>query len=70
MISYAQNFEDVLLIRCFGKLSDVYGQLQSAAAAYKPFVQMLPYVLTLALVCGFIGRSTPPAALGVPGGGR
>jgi len=39
-------------------------ELQSAAAAYKPFVQMLPYVLTLALVCGFIGRSTPPAALG------
>jgi len=25
---------------------------------------MLPYALTLALVCGFIGRSTPPAALG------
>jgi simple sugar transport system permease protein len=39
-------------------------ELQTSLAAYKQFVQMLPYALTLALVCGFIGRSTPPAALG------
>jgi simple sugar transport system permease protein len=39
-------------------------ELQTSLSAYKQFVQMLPYALTLALVCGFIGRSTPPAALG------
>ena len=30
------------------------------------FVQLLPYALTLAAVAGFVGRSRPPAADGVP----
>lgn len=39
-------------------------ELQAGIQGYKQFVQMLPYVLTLALVCGLVGRSRPPAALG------
>lgn len=39
-------------------------ELQRSIDAYKQFVQMLPYVLTLALVCGLVGKNRPPAALG------
>ncbi len=39
-------------------------ELQLTIVAYKQFVQMLPYVLTLALVCGLVGKSRAPAALG------
>lgn len=30
------------------------------------FVQMVPYVLTIVVLAGFIGRSRPPRALGLP----
>jgi len=30
------------------------------------FIQMVPYVLTIVVLAGFIGRSRPPRALGVP----
>lgn len=30
------------------------------------FIQMLPYLLTIVVLAGFIGKSTPPAADGIP----
>ena len=30
------------------------------------FIQALPYVLTVILLAGFIGRATPPKAIGIP----
>ena len=30
------------------------------------FLLMLPYILTLIALTGFIGRSNPPAAAGIP----
>ncbi len=30
------------------------------------FIQMLPYVITIIVLAGFIGKSTPPAADGIP----
>jgi len=30
------------------------------------FIQMVPYVLTIVVLAGFIGSSQPPKALGIP----
>jgi simple sugar transport system permease protein len=30
------------------------------------FINMLPYVLTVVLLAGFIGKSVPPKASGIP----
>ncbi len=30
------------------------------------FIQALPYVLTVVLLAGFIGKATPPKASGLP----
>ncbi|HEU4390374.1 MAG TPA: ABC transporter permease, partial [Blastocatellia bacterium] len=29
-------------------------------------IQIMPYVLTLVVLAGFVGRSTPPRAIGTP----
>jgi ABC-type uncharacterized transport system permease subunit len=29
-------------------------------------IQAIPYVLTVALLAGFVGRAVPPRAIGVP----
>ena len=39
-------------------------QLQGMQGIPSQFVQMIPYVLTIVAVGGFVARSTPPAALG------
>ncbi|HLX10026.1 MAG TPA: ABC transporter permease [Thermoanaerobaculia bacterium] len=56
----------------FGLAEAISIQLQGAVRLPGQLVQLLPYVLTLVVAAGFIGRSRPPAALGVPltdGGG-
>jgi simple sugar transport system permease protein len=40
-------------------------QLQNINVPYQ-IVGLLPYLLTIVVVAGAIGRSTPPAAVGVP----
>ena len=48
----------------FGFADALQIELQASLTQYQAFLQMLPYVLTLAVLAGFIGRSRPPAALG------
>ncbi|MGA2623678.1 MAG: ABC transporter permease [Bacteroidota bacterium] len=49
----------------FGFAESLTIQLQGSFAATQ-FVQMIPYVLTMVVLAGFIGKSTPPAADGIP----
>jgi simple sugar transport system permease protein len=49
----------------FGFAESLVIQLQSGTE-YLQFVQMIPYILTMVVLAGFIGRSTPPAADGIP----
>jgi simple sugar transport system permease protein len=55
----------------FGMLDAAAIRLQGAAIPGLPqipvqLIQALPYMLTLVLLAGFVGRSNPPAAAGVP----
>ena len=51
----------------FGFADAIQIALQNAGVKIpSEFLLMLPYVLTLIALAGFIGRSRPPAALGVP----
>lgn len=57
----------------FGALDVAAIRLQGVAlpgigAVPGELVQVLPYILTVVLLAGFIGRATPPRALGVPYG--
>jgi len=49
----------------FGLAEALQIRLQGAGAPTQ-FVQMIPYVLTMVALAGFVGRSRPPASLGVP----
>ena len=49
----------------FGFAESLVIQLQGGTE-YLQFIQMIPYVVTMVVLAGFIGRSTPPAAIGVP----
>jgi general nucleoside transport system permease protein len=49
----------------FGIAENVANQLQGGFIPTQ-FIQMLPYVLTMIVLAGFMGRSTPPAADGMP----
>jgi general nucleoside transport system permease protein len=50
----------------FGAAEALSIQMQGVSKVPVQFVQMIPYVLTLVVLAGFIGRSRPPRALGVP----
>ena len=42
------------------------GLQQAGVKIPSDFLLMLPYLLTLIALAGFVGRSNPPAAAGVP----
>lgn len=52
----------------FGLTSAIQTQLQFGGKVDIPhqFIGMLPYVLTIVVLAGFVGRARPPAADGVP----
>ncbi|MEN9894678.1 MAG: hypothetical protein RIR97_530 [Pseudomonadota bacterium] len=54
------GFLDALSIRMQGNPLPFIGQVPSQ------FMQALPYILTVILLAGFIGKATPPKAAGIP----
>ncbi|HEY0781980.1 MAG TPA: ABC transporter permease [Thermoanaerobaculia bacterium] len=52
----------------FGFAEAVSIQMQGVARLPVQVIQIVPYVLTLVVLAGFIGRARPPRALGVPYG--
>ena len=55
------GFADAVTIQMQG-----VAKLPSGEDVPVQFVQMIPYVLTIVLLAGFIGHSRPPGALGMP----
>ncbi len=49
----------------FGLAESFTLQFQSSGVPTQ-FIQMLPYLLTIIVLAGFIGKATPPAADGIP----
>ncbi|HUL44450.1 MAG TPA: ABC transporter permease [Bacteroidota bacterium] len=49
----------------FGIAESLSIQLQSTSQ-YIQFIQLIPYVVTMIVLAGFIGRAVPPAADGIP----
>jgi len=50
----------------FGAAEALSIQMQGVVAVPVQFIQIVPYVLTIVVLAGFIGRARPPKALGVP----
>jgi simple sugar transport system permease protein len=50
------GFAEAVAIRMPGVANNIPNQ----------FIQMVPYVLTMIVLAGWIGRATPPKALGIP----
>jgi ABC-type uncharacterized transport system permease subunit len=65
-------FQTLLACLLFGFTEAVSNQMQgvvklpSGADVPVQFVNMVPYVLTIIVLAGFIGSSRPPRALGIP----
>ncbi len=58
--------QTMLACLLFGLAEAVSIQMQGVAPIPVEFIQIIPYVLTLVVLAGFIGRSRPPRALGQP----
>jgi simple sugar transport system permease protein len=50
----------------FGLADATAIRMQGVVQVPVEFIQIIPYVLTLVVLAGFIGRATPPRAIGVP----
>jgi general nucleoside transport system permease protein len=50
----------------FGIAEAVSIRMQGVVNIPVQFIQIIPYILTLVVLAGFIGRATPPRAIGVP----
>jgi simple sugar transport system permease protein len=64
-------FQTMLACLLFGFTEAVSYQMQavklpSGEDIPVQFIQMVPYVLTIIVLAGFIGSSRPPRALGIP----
>jgi len=56
------------LVAClfFGFAEAVAIRMQGTVNIPNQFIQMVPYILTMVVLAGWIGRATPPKALGIP----
>jgi simple sugar transport system permease protein len=50
----------------FGLADAVSIRMQGVVPIPVQLIQIMPYVLTLVVLAGFVGRSTPPRAIGIP----
>jgi general nucleoside transport system permease protein len=50
----------------FGFADAVQIRLQGVGSIPVQFIQILPYLVTVLVLAGFVGRSRPPKALGIP----
>ena len=58
--------QTMLACLLFGLAEAISIQMQGVVHIPVEFIQMVPYVLTIVVLAGFIGRSRPPRALGIP----
>jgi simple sugar transport system permease protein len=58
--------QTMLACLLFGLAEAVTIQMQGVTPIPVEFIQMIPYVLTIVVLAGFIGMSRPPRALGLP----
>ena len=50
----------------FGLADAISIRMQGVVSIPVQFIQIIPYVLTLVVLAGFIGRAIPPRAIGIP----
>jgi simple sugar transport system permease protein len=58
--------QTMLACLLFGFAEGVSIQMQGVAPVPVQFIQIIPYVLTIVVLAGFIGQSRAPKALGIP----